>query len=243
MKIGAQLTSMALATNLFAQTALATEDCFNDAMIVFDGSGSMSESGYSGAEFPRIVDAQLAMELSLPEIARVRKLGLVIYGPGVYGGCQNIYLRFPPVENAAQRIISEVEGIDPSGLTPLTVAVERAAEALDYRNRPAVVVLITDGDETCGGAPCQVSERMELIGDDLTIHVIAFRARYSGYAHDIPDDGKGSSATVARCLAENTGGKHVTTETVAELVAAMTETLGCQLIGTVRKPVEILNSG
>ena len=39
----------------------------------------------------------------------------------------------------------------PAGKTPLTSAVEQAAEVLDYRAKPGVIVVVTDGEETCGG--------------------------------------------------------------------------------------------
>ena len=50
--------------------------------------------------------------------------------------------------------MKEVKPLVPTGKTPLTTAVEQAAQVLDYRNKPGVVVLVTDGEETCGRSPC-----------------------------------------------------------------------------------------
>ena len=41
-------------------------------------------------------------------------------------------------------MIAAIDALRPDGLTPLTAAVARAAEVLDYRSRAGVVVLVTD---------------------------------------------------------------------------------------------------
>ena len=40
------------------------------------------------------------------------------------------------------------------------LAVRQAAEVLDYRNKPALIVVLTDGEETCGGAPCDIGKEL-----------------------------------------------------------------------------------
>src|SRR5690606_41646884 len=69
-----------------------------------------------------------------------------------------VELNLRPEPNAAKRIMQEVEALTPAGKTPLTAAVEQAADVLDYRQKPGVVVVLTDGEETCGGSPCDRSE-------------------------------------------------------------------------------------
>ena len=87
-------------------------------------------------------------------------------------------------------ILNTVNSIDPAGKTPLTQGIEAAAEALDFRTNPGVVVVITDGEETCGRSPCELGKRLRAAGFKLTVHVIAFR--YEGYTlsggqHQGPD--------------------------------------------------------
>lgn len=202
--------------------------CNSDAMIVFDGSGSMSEMGFNLLDEPRIFGARKAIRDTVPEISRTRDLGLIIYGPGSGDGCSNVDLRFAPVADAADRIISEVEALVPVGNTPLSDSVGLAARVLDYRSRPGVVVLITDGKETCGGAPCQLAAELSREGADLTVHVIGFQVRGDHFSY--PNQASGDyvrGRTVARCLADITGGEYFSTETVDELVAALRVALGC----------------
>jgi Ca-activated chloride channel family protein len=37
----------------------------------------------------------------------------------------------------------------PLGGTPLTSPTEQAANVVDFRNKPGIIVLLTDGEETC----------------------------------------------------------------------------------------------
>lgn len=210
----------------------AAQDCGTDAMLVLDGSASMAEIGATPAEPTRIVEARAALARALPDIERVRRIGLAIYGPGGGDACSGIRVAFPPIPMAAARVQAEVEALRPAGLTPLAAAVEAAAERLAYRTEPAIVVLVTDGNETCGGTPCALSRRLASEAADLTIHVIGFRAAGGDlFAWDSPEQLFGED-TVARCLSDATGGTFVDTETVDALVDALRVVLGCPVIGS-----------
>ncbi|MEL6915959.1 MAG: VWA domain-containing protein [Pseudomonadota bacterium] len=226
--------------SLFATAAQPA--CTTDAMLVFDGSTSMAEADFNTGAPPRIEEARRAIARALPEIEPYRRVGLMVYGPlgysggaGKSGACSGVDLRFGPTENAAAPIIADINALRPAGLTPLTEATRRAAEALDYTARPAVVVLLTDGNETCGGRPCAASAALSALAHDLTIHVIGFRfsAHDAYFRWNNPEQTFGAD-NVASCLAEATGGLFVTTETVDELTTALQATLGCALVGDLR---------
>jgi len=221
---------LTLASLLFALPAPASETCTRDAMIVFDGSGSMSEMGFNNLDEPRIFEARKAVRRAMPPIAKRRRLGLIVYGPSDGDACSSVDLRFPPVRDAAPAIIDAVETLEPTGETPLTAAVQAAADVLGYRENPGIVVLVTDGKETCGGEPCALAAELAK-GADLTVHVIGFRVRGEHFNWDKKGRNDYTDATsVARCLADQTGGKYVPAETVDDLVAALHQTLGCQTI-------------
>ena len=224
------LAAVALAFGIGAPSA-RVGDCSVDAMLVFDGSASMDEITFETGPKTRIVEAREAMRRAMPDIAPYRRVGLLIYGPGPKGACKNLDLRFGPTTDAAGPVIEAIEALRPDGLTPLTEAVRRAAEALDYRNHAGVVVLVTDGNETCGGRPCEMARALSGGAHDLTIHVIGFRAVVDFFTWNNPEQDPHNSTTVARCLSDETGGLFVTTETVQELVGALQRTLGCPVLG------------
>ena len=231
---GLRLTSAvaALAVGLVASAPNAqVGECSTDAMLVFDGSGSMDEIGFDSAAATRIVEARRAVRRVMPRIAPFRRVGLLIYGPGEAGPCDNLDLRFAPVADADGPVIAAIDGLRPSGLTPLTAAVQMAAETLGYGTEPGVVVLVTDGNETCGGRPCALGRELAATVPDLTVHVIGFRVTVDFFAWNNPEQDPHTSTTVSRCLADETGGLFVTTETVDELVAALQASLGCPVIG------------
>jgi len=199
-------------------------------MLVFDGSGSMSEIGFDAAAATRIEEARIAVARAIPDVAPFRRMGLVVYGAGAEA-CA-IDLRFGPRAAAGAAIVSAVDALEPGGLTPLAGAVQLAAEALSYRDRPGVIVVVTDGNETCGGRPCALGSALAAESAALTIHVIGFRVEVDFWTWDNPEqESYSNDRSVARCLAERTGGLFVTTETVDELVEALQATLGCPVIG------------
>lgn len=226
---------LALAAALLGPAAaLAEATCTDDAIVVFDGSASMGETGEGSGGEARILRARDAMRRAMPEIAVSRRLGLVTYGPGnQQKTCDNINLWFPPIPDAAPRIISTIDALQPDGNTPLTAAVHSAAQALEFTERPGVVVLVTDGRETCGGSPCALGSQLAAQGVDLTVHVIGFQLQPDSSGH--PSFRPDNSIYKADCLAEKTGGQKVTTETVDELVAALRETLACPVFSLLNR--------
>lgn len=220
-------TPLAAIASLLPTAALP---CTTDAMLVFDGSLSMVESGGAVTDLPRIAEARIATAQVLPEIETLRRVGLITYGPNSTDGCDGITQHFPPIPNAAAPMQDALDALAPAGLTALTASVVQAAETLNYRSDPGIVVLVTDGNETCGGTPCATSQSLAAQANDLTIHVIGFKFRPDFFAWDNPEQEYGAEM-VARCLADQTGGLFVNTETVDELADALRATLGCLLIG------------
>ena len=72
--------------------------CTEDAMIVFDASGSVYGDGWgyaSTSRMSRIDNAKTAIANVLPTITRSRRVGLITFGPGPYNQC-NVKLDLKP---------------------------------------------------------------------------------------------------------------------------------------------------
>src|SRR3972149_6265429 len=111
--------------------------CTEDAMIVFDASGSRSGNQVLGIpnSRARIDEVRAALAQVLPTAAAHRRVGLITYGPGPYNQC-NVKLDLKPTPDAAKPIMSAGNALGPAGQRPLTSAVEQAADVLNYRSKP-----------------------------------------------------------------------------------------------------------
>lgn len=208
--------------------------CTEDAILVFDASGSMSGNGWGyGSEsahtVSRIDRVRYALAKVLPSVTRFRRVGLVTYGPtrtpGLFNQCDNIELNLPPTPHAAAQIMALVQSLVPVGGTPLTHAVEQAAEVLDFRSKPGVIVLLTDGEDTCGGSPCRVGKELHAAAAQLTIHVIGLRVKGLSWTGE-------ANVVQTQCLAEENGGLYLLPETTDDLIVALEKTLGCPKVSS-----------
>ncbi|MEM8541161.1 MAG: VWA domain-containing protein, partial [Pseudomonadota bacterium] len=193
------LLSVAL---LAATPAIADEN----VMVVFDGSNSMwgQIDGTAKIEIARDV-----MENLLGGWVDERKVGLMAYGHRRRGDCSDIEMLVEPGEQSRASILDRIGKITPTGKTPLTDAVEQAAQALSYTDQPATVVLISDGLESCERDACALAESLEKSGVGFTAHVVGF-----GLTSD-------EDASSLSCIAERTGGKYITAGNADELGSAL----------------------
>lgn len=209
------------AASISASAAETAPNCKLDAMLVFDASGSMAGTDMNSVS-PHIEKVRRALAHVLPSVAPVRDLGLIVYGPGSHADrCENIDLKLRPAPNSADEIMAEVDSVTPAGQTPLAASVSEAADVLSFRDKPAEIVVLTDGEETCRGDPCALARTLKTQGKQLTIHVVGFRPRGTP-ALDAP--------LTSRCMADETGGQYISTETEQELEQALAKTLGCPFI-------------
>jgi Ca-activated chloride channel family protein len=200
--------------------------CNDDAMLIFDASGSMAGTDKLGVSTPipitRIDKVRAALARVLPSATRYRRVGLITYGPGPYAQC-NVKLNLKPVANAASAIMRDVETLVPAGKTPLSEAVQQAAEVLNYRNKAGVIVLLTDGEETCGGKQCELGKALRAEAAGLVVHVIVFRVK------DFTWMGA-QSVLDTKCLADANGGLYIEAGNEDELAEAFEKTLGCPML-------------
>lgn len=185
-------------------------------MVVLDGSGSMAAADFKEGAPNRIDRVRLALSRFVPDAAQVRRLGLVVYGPGKSErSCRHVDLKIPPRANAARDILQFADQMRPAGRTPLTQSVAVALDALKDSSRSAEIVVLTDGEDTCGGDPCDLARRIKAEAPGVRVHVVGFR---------LPSYNETAGA---QCLATETGGLFVTAETTAELTDALRQTLMC----------------
>jgi hypothetical protein len=125
------------------QLELADNLTAKNFLLIFDGSGSMKESGCSGGR-PKIEVARAAVAEWSQTMDADANLGLVAFN------WKGWYLE-PLAAGNRDRFINTVNGVEVGGKTPLTEAMERAFGALTRQARKQLgygeftIVVVTDG--------------------------------------------------------------------------------------------------
>ncbi len=194
---------------LLSTSSIAFSDNTNTAkartVIVLDASGSMwgQIDGKNKIVIAREVIAAM-MDNWDPGI----HVGLVAYGHRSEGDCNDIEALLPVAADSAAQLSDVVNSLNPKGKTPLSAAVQQAAESLRYTEQPATVILVTDGLETCDMDPCALGKTLAESGVDFTSHVVGF-------------DLEGQDTSAIQCLAESTGGQFLTAADATTLTNAL----------------------
>lgn len=109
----------------------------------------------------------------------------------------NLHGFFKPSERSA--LISQVQRLQPDGGTPLADGIRRAASLLDGKGRESTILVVTDGQESCGSDPCAAARAIAVAQPHLKINVV--------------DIGRGGGGN---CMAQATGGQVYTATSVSE---------------------------
>lgn len=211
------VTSLVLVECLGAGYAFA---CRENAMIVFDASGSMARR--RGGTTKIDIARRAATEV-LPSLTRHRPTGLITYGGIDRPACRDVVVRVEPAAGSGSRIVSVLKHMPPLGPTALTLSVKTAAETLLQRGGNGVIVLITDGLENCGGSACLLASQLRQQSPGIKVHVISFYL-------------EGEETASLKCLAAATKGTYVTANSFASLRDALRELLGCMRLSGMHRP-------
>ncbi len=143
---------------------------------ILDASGSMMQTMEGKTRLQIAQDVLTARLNALPANAQV---GLRVYGHRVpYQGreaesCTDVELVTPIQANGAQAIIGWLPSLQALGMTPMSESIKQAANDFTFEpGRNNFIVLISDGEETCGDEPATVVQYLREIGVDFAIHVI-----------------------------------------------------------------------
>ncbi|WP_394182164.1 VWA domain-containing protein [Yoonia maritima] len=186
-------------------TAAVAQDSAG-TVLVLDGSGSMWGQIDGVA---KITIAQQAVHTILDDFPQDQQLGLTLYGHRQEGSCSDIQTIVAPAAGTTAEVRTAVNNIRPLGKTPMTDAIIAAAEALDYTNQTATVILVSDGVETCNPDPCAAARRLDQAGVSFTAHVIGF---------DVDDP---VALGQMQCIALETGGRFLRAADATELKDAI----------------------
>ncbi len=151
-------------------------------LFLLDASGSMLEQ-WERPNQTRWSVAKSILTKLVDSLGRNTKLelGLRVYGhrsPQEIKNCKDTWLEVPFKPRSHTLIIQKLEEIRPKGVTPITYSLEQAAN--DFPSSPGyrnIVILITDGIESCGGDLCATSKALQQKGVFLRPYIIGLGLR------------------------------------------------------------------
>jgi Ca-activated chloride channel family protein len=191
-------------------------------VLILDASGSMAESDAPGPRIDAAKAAATSLADALPDGATV---GLTTYGTGTgnseaerSAGCQDVTtaLALGPLDRDQMR--KHIDGLHPSGWTPMSLALNVAVAQLPADGTPQAIVLVSDGEDTCGAPPCDTATTAKTSHPSLTISTVGFKT-------------EGPANEQLNCIANVTGGLFVEAQNASQLAARL---LATQNVGQAR---------
>ncbi|MCW5906814.1 MAG: VWA domain-containing protein [Chitinophagales bacterium] len=150
--------------NVTAQQTQTYKPAVTRILFVLDGSGSMKQNWGNKTKF------ETARELLFKMVDSVeRKNPNVEFAVRVFGyqyfrdqkNCTDSRLLVPFAKNNAEKIRNQLSNIRPQGMSPIAYSVQQGAKDFpDDAKSLNAVILITDGEENCGGDACKTAKEL-----------------------------------------------------------------------------------
>ena len=168
---------VALVAGLLPAAALAQSCNTADrsVLLILDASGSMNAKLPNGET--RIAVAQRAIKGVAGFIPAQAQLSLRMYGAqsaASQKNCQDTHLAVPfgPASASGGAITTTVDGAKAQGYTPIAYSLGQAANDFPADAKERVIVLVSDGKETCQGDPVVAAKALAAKG--ITVHTVGF---------------------------------------------------------------------
>jgi len=145
--------------------------------LILDASGSMNAALASGGT--RLEAAKAAVAAFVGKLDPSVRIGYRVYGhqsPTRERNCKDteLLVGFNTVGANRDAILGKTRGIRAQGYTPITYVITLAANDVAREPGEHVVVLVSDGKETCEGDPCAAAKALAAADAKLVIHTIGF---------------------------------------------------------------------
>ena len=142
--------------------------------IILDASGSMKLRLGKSTRWATALDVFSQVVAKLPDDFNV---GLRVYGHRYPSKspktCTDTQLLLRPASLDRSRILSAIRSVKPRGETPLVYSVLQTTADLKPLGGGTVIV-ITDGEESCGGNPLTAAQQLKDSGIDITLDIVGF---------------------------------------------------------------------
>lgn len=206
-----------------AAVAQETGTAQTDVLLILDASGSMFSKLSDGRY--RITAAKEALTdfISRLPLDGGLNVGLRVYGSSMLamepGACEDSLLKVTVDGLQQGLLLKTVQDTQARGATPIAYSLELAADDLGTLSGRKVIVLVTDGEEACGGDVRAAYQSLLDLGIDLDLRIIGFDLADRASA-SFAGIGTFENATSAAELAAALGRAVLSEVPAPELVAA-----------------------
>ena len=184
-------------------------------LLIMDASGSMN--AVDDRNTPLLDGAKTALTRVVRELPDRAVAGLRVYGHRTSNndraaGCQDTELVVPVAPLDRPRMLGAIASYRASGFTPIGLSLQQAAADLPPEG-PRTIVLVTDGEDTCGPPdPCQVARDLSASGVAVRIETVGFYLKDNRLAEQ-----------QLQCIASATGGGYRRADSADALAEELSE--------------------
>jgi Ca-activated chloride channel family protein len=193
-----------LSQGLTATPGWAATEGNRNVVFILDASGSM------GAKIAGRIKMDVAKEVLSDLIGDLPggvDVGLVAYGHRHKADCNDVETLAPLGPLDREALVQEILSLNQKGMTPITASVRKVAESLRGRPEGTTIVLVSGGEETCGGDPCALVKQLKASGLHFVMHVIGLGVT-----------GRGTEQLA--CIAQAGGGSYLAARDAEEFASA-----------------------
>ncbi len=198
VKIGG--SSTAVNTGEGTKEEVVKEEKVN-TVLVFDSSGSMSAQATGGTRIQLAKNAMIKFVDSLKDNVN---LSVVAYGHKgnntqagkavSCAGIEEIYYMGGVNQNLVK---SKVNALTPTGWTPIADSLRKAEGILEKSEGKKHIVLLSDGEETCGGDPVKYACELKTRGISVDVIGLSVTGAVAKQLNDISNCGGGEYYSVS----------------------------------------------
>lgn len=183
----------------------------NDVEIILDCSGSMAGMIENKSKMDIAKEAISTVADEIPDSSRI---GFRAYGHQSgrdAKNCTDSELIYPIGELDRSALKSKVNSLEPRGWTPIEYSLKQSKNDFSADSEfGKMIILVSDGEETCDGDPCQAVKDLKAGGFDVTVNTVGF---------DVGD----VAEQQLKCIADATGGQYFSAKSASDLIDSLRE--------------------
>ena len=193
---------------LLVGASVSQSQASSNILFIMDSSGSMAGKVDDST---KMATAKQVLKSLLADLPKDTNVGLMAYGHRNEGDCKDVEVLTPINPNDPTKLAASIDSLQPKGKTPLTYSLGQTLPLfVPLKGENNIVVLVSDGEETCDGDPCAAAKKLAAAGVNLKIHVVGF-------------DVSATERKQLECIAEKGKGKYFNAENAKGLEKALAE--------------------